>query len=184
MSGGLSEYERGFNSGAESTEKGCHEQMNRERDRMASNQAARDLAIARAVRDVTRYSANIMNSDDNLRVTIAQVDASLGGVGPTPVLTADPTGSAAAQAAEPPGVFRGEWSEIAVEIDHYRRQGARAAKREAVGLLMALTTGWNASNDHGGCWCAESWDSHDEACQAARAYIAAAEADAAEEGKP
>lgn len=108
---GLSDYERGFNRGAEITERDCHAQMNRERDRMAKDRADRDLAIAQAVfkemtdwvhteaRDCLCYQRIIRHfvRDMSLLNIIAAVDASLGGEAAV-VDSAD-------AAAEPPRVF-------------------------------------------------------------------------------
>jgi len=56
------------------------------------------------------------------------------------------------------------------------KQATREAKREAVGILKAL----DAAMGFGDCWdpgCPADRSSHLPACQAARAYIAAAEAE-------
>jgi len=87
-------------------------------------------------------------------------------------------------AAEPPG-----------EHLHYcsrcrrrgRKEGAREAKREAVGILVGLAA-QHQGDPSDLCWC--EWNAlmkpeeHHPACKSARQYIAAADADAAEEGKP
>jgi len=172
--------------------------------------AERDLAIARAVRDwyqkqmqwdrdhmakdvplACAWLELFKQTDDAvLSELIAVVDASLGGVQGTPSalggstahLSASPgpvqdPGQAMAQAAEPPSDLPWEsWEPDAFEA------GMRQERQRAVGIIRAL-----CKEPAIPCWVCGCGDDehamhyHTPACQAARAYIA--EADAAEEGK-
>jgi hypothetical protein len=111
------------------------------RDAWASKQAARDLAICRAVRDFAyAYGSWRLDSEQECRAIIAAVDASLGvsasiREGET-ALSAD-----AAQAAEPPGDDI-VWpdTKIVTTVNPYAN-GYREAKREAVGIMRELVDG-------------------------------------------
>jgi hypothetical protein len=165
--------------------------------------AARDLAIARAVLDWCKLVQDEHGligklTDDNLREWIAAVDASLGVPGvaasevatPAPVAAEPPSklppvdgaaehdhyiyGTPKKHAAEPPGDDI-VWpdTKIVTTVNPYAN-GYREAKREAVGLLRNLLDYIVTEPDH----------SVPQDVLHALEYIAAFEADAAEEGKP
>jgi hypothetical protein len=174
--------------------------------------AARDLAIARAVLDWCKLVQDEHGligklTDDNLREWIAAVDASLGVPGvaasevatPAPVAAEPPSklppvdgaaehdhyiyGTPKKHAAEPPSDLYGGLCQRCYEIatgaaalcvEEAMRMGQREAKREAVGLLRNLLDYIVTEPDH----------SVPQDVLHALEYIAAFEADAAEEGKP
>jgi hypothetical protein len=127
-------------------------------------QAARDLAIARRCFSYGMHHGGERVTNECLMALVAAVDASLGGVGP--------------------------------EHLHYcsrcrrigRKEGASDAKREAVRILKGVQM---LTVNGGPCWCGRMQEQsrwphaprpyHTATCKAARAYCAAAEADAAEE---